>query len=126
MKKRKLQNLVAFVLIHKCQSSYPRCQIVLGLGLESWCLHEMNDFVLKKNLEDIVCIGVQFILDYDLVGFGLVQFNLYLWKKAIINLPKQFVLDDGKQNITYKIQITFHSYWGERTRTVMYFERSIM
>jgi hypothetical protein len=83
----------------------------------------MNDFVLKKNLEDIVCIGVQFILYYDLVGFGLVQFNLYLWKKAIINLPKQFVLDDGKQ---HKIQITFHSYWDEQTRTVMYFERSIM
>jgi hypothetical protein len=53
----------------------------------------MNDFVQKKDLEDIVCIGVQFILDctvlqflkvpvefghYDPDGFGLVQFNLYL------------------------------------------------
>ncbi len=60
----------------------------------------MNEFVLKKNLEDIVCIGVQFMIYYDLVGFGLVQFNFYLWKKAIIHLPKQFVLDDGKQHIT--------------------------
>jgi hypothetical protein len=49
--------------------------------------------MLKKNFEDIVCITVQFILDctvlqflkvpvefghYDLVSFGLVQFNLYL------------------------------------------------